>query len=223
MTFLHATLAAAGIACIAIPIIIHLLMHRRRKPVMWGAMRFLLEAYRRQRRRLMLEKWLLLLCRCLVIALLGMAIGRPLIGKLLGPGSGRTLYILLDNSLTSGLRGPDGRTALDRHKTTAKAAIEAIRSARTGALAAAEGDRVALITLGGPADPVIMPPSADLAAIARLIDELQPTDSRADFAGGLQLVTDSFNGTSDEGEVRTSPPAVPANTYLSLISDFREG
>ena len=52
MTFLHLQLAIVGFACIAIPIIIHLLMRRRRKPIMWGAMRFLMEAYRKQRRRL---------------------------------------------------------------------------------------------------------------------------------------------------------------------------
>ena len=58
MTFLHAGLAAAAVGAVAIPILIHLLMRRRRRPVMWGAMRFLLEAYRRQRRRLMVERWL---------------------------------------------------------------------------------------------------------------------------------------------------------------------
>ena len=101
MTFLHVGLAAAGLACIAIPIIIHLLMRRRRKPVMWGAMRFLLEAYKRQRRRLLLEKWLLLLTRCLVVALAGLAIARPLLAGGVGGAGGRTIYLLIDNGLVS--------------------------------------------------------------------------------------------------------------------------
>src|SRR5512134_497434 len=115
MTFLHPILAAAAIAGVSIPIIIHLLMHRRRKPVMWGAMRFLLEAYRRQRRRLMLERWLLLLVRCLVIALVDLAIGRPLLGKLGSARSGRVLFVLIDNGMTSGLRSDEnsGAPALD--------------------------------------------------------------------------------------------------------------
>ena len=50
-SFVAPALAAAGAAAIAIPILIHLLSRRRRIPVLWGAMRFLLEAYRRHRRR----------------------------------------------------------------------------------------------------------------------------------------------------------------------------
>ncbi|MBN8645264.1 MAG: BatA domain-containing protein, partial [Planctomycetes bacterium] len=79
MTFLHAGLAAAGFACVAIPIVIHLLFRRRRKPTPWAAMRFLLEAMRRQRRRLRLETLLLLAARCLMLACLAAAIARPLL------------------------------------------------------------------------------------------------------------------------------------------------
>jgi hypothetical protein len=43
VTFLHPILAAAAIGAISIPILTHILM-RRRRPVMWAAMRFLLEA-----------------------------------------------------------------------------------------------------------------------------------------------------------------------------------
>lgn len=224
MTFLHPALLIAGIACIAIPIIIHLLMHRRRKPVMWGAMRFLLEAYRRQRRRLMLEKWLLLACRCLLLALLAFAIGRPLVGGLLGGEDGRVLIILIDNSMTSSLRadGDDGQTALDRHKREAIAAITALRESRSAGGMVAEGNRVGLVTLGGPAEGVVMPPSSDLAAITRMIDAIAPTDSRADFAGGLQLVADAMTrGTNEESS--GTPSLEPARTFVALFSDFREG
>ena len=43
MSFLHPILAGAGLAAVAIPILIHLLMRRRRRPIDFGAMRFLLE------------------------------------------------------------------------------------------------------------------------------------------------------------------------------------
>lgn len=219
MTFLHLNLLLAGLACVAIPIIIHLLMHRRRKPVMWGAMRFLLEAYRRQRRRLMLEKWLLLACRCLVLALLAMALGRPLIGNLLAPRGGRVLFILIDNSLTSGIRARDGTTALERHKQAAKAALSALREARAGA---GESDRAALITLGAPADPVVIPASSDLAAVATLIDELTPTDSRADLPGAVRLVTERLS-SAEPGDQAASSRIDPARTYMLVLSEFREG
>ena len=58
MTFLNPTIALVGLACVAIPIIIHILMRRRRRPVQWAAMEFLMEAYRRQRRRMNLERQL---------------------------------------------------------------------------------------------------------------------------------------------------------------------
>ncbi len=233
MTFLHASLAAAGLACIAIPIIIHLLMHRRRKPVMWGAMRFLLEAYRRQRRRLMLEKWLLLACRCLVVALLALAIGRPLLGRLIGPRAGNTLYILIDNSLTSGVRAPDGTTALERHKATAKSAIDAFRNSRLGAgvgggrgAGGNEGDRVALVTLGSPPEGVVLPASADLAALARVIDDVEPTDSHADLAGAIDLVAAAIGQSSLPGSAastRAVSTGAADRTFVAILSEFREG
>ncbi|MCC6323099.1 MAG: BatA domain-containing protein [Phycisphaerales bacterium] len=225
MTFLNATLAAAGVATIAIPIIIHLLMHRRRKPVMWGAMRFLLDAYRRQRRRLMLEKWVLLACRCLVLALLGLALGRPLLGRLGADKSGRTLFLLIDNGLTAGLKSDadGGRTALDRHKESAKAAVAALRLAHGPGGALSEGDRVGVIALGGPADGLVTPPSADLAAIAQVIDAIEPADSRTDLAGAMQIVADTL---SRAGPTDGSPHAFnadPERTFVSVFSDFREG
>src|SRR5262245_33329254 len=101
MTFLNPILAWTGLACVAIPILIHILMRRRRRPVAWAAMKFLLEAYRKQRRRTNLEQILLLASRCLLVALLALALGKPVLGAaglLGGPGS-RTLYLLIDNSL----------------------------------------------------------------------------------------------------------------------------
>ena len=67
-------LAAIGAAAIAIPVIIHLMSRFRRRPEPWGAMRFLLEAYKKQRKRLQLERLLLLLVRCLVVLLAGLAL-----------------------------------------------------------------------------------------------------------------------------------------------------
>src|ERR1700716_1711217 len=69
---------AAGAALTSIPIIIHILNRRRFKVVPWAAMEFLLQAMRKKRRRLKFEQWLLLLTRCALLALMGMALARPL-------------------------------------------------------------------------------------------------------------------------------------------------
>src|SRR3954463_10259165 len=69
---------AAGLAAMAIPIIIHILNRRRFKTVTWAAMDFLLRAMKKNRRRLRFEQWVLLATRCLLVFLLGMALARPL-------------------------------------------------------------------------------------------------------------------------------------------------
>lgn len=216
MTFLHPALLAAGLACIAIPIIIHLLMHRRRKPVMWGAMRFLLEAYKRQRRRIMLEKWLLLACRVLLIALVALAIGRPLLGRLAPGKPGKTIYILLDNSLTSGVRDASGATALSRHKAAAKQVLKSLRSL---AASGSEADRVGLISLGGPAEGLVVPASANLGSVETLIDAVEATDSKADFPGALALLSGSLSPV--EGSGLTAPR--PDRSFVVLLSDYLDG
>ncbi len=77
MTFVTAGLAIAGLAAMAVPILIHLLSRQRRRPIQWAAMRFLMEALRKHRRRLQLQQLLLLAVRCLILALLGAALARP--------------------------------------------------------------------------------------------------------------------------------------------------
>ena len=76
MTFLNQILLA-GLAASAIPIIIHLLSKRRFRIVDWAAMEFLLDAERRNRRRIRLEHLILLLLRCLAVLLLALLVARP--------------------------------------------------------------------------------------------------------------------------------------------------
>ncbi|MFN9969518.1 MAG: BatA domain-containing protein, partial [Phycisphaerae bacterium] len=60
MSFLNPTLALIALGCVAAPVVIHLLFRRRTRPLEWGAMRFVLEAFRRQRKRMRLEQFLIL-------------------------------------------------------------------------------------------------------------------------------------------------------------------
>ncbi len=203
MTILHPALLAAGLALVALPIIIHLLMRRRRKPVEWAAMRFLLEAYRKQRRRMALEQILLLASRCLLVALLAFAIARPLLGAAPLSGGARTLVILIDTSMTSALTGDDGTTDLAAHKRLAADALAQLDTAR--------GDRAALVALGAPADPVVLPVSPDIAGVAEAVERLRPTDSAMDLRGALDALDLAL--TDSDG---------PAPTIV-LLSAFREG
>jgi hypothetical protein len=67
----------AGAAAIAAPIIIHLLSKRKFRILDWAAMDFLLEAERKNRRRVRMENFIILLLRCLAIALIALLAARP--------------------------------------------------------------------------------------------------------------------------------------------------
>ncbi|MEC9374222.1 MAG: BatA domain-containing protein, partial [Planctomycetota bacterium] len=207
MSFVNLGLALGGAAAIAIPIIIHLLFRRRRKPIMWGAMRFLLEAYRRQRRRMTLEQILLLAARCLVILLIALAIGRPALERAsaLAGGGSRTVYLLIDNGLASSVRDGDGElTALDRHKQAAARILNALNAS----------DRAGLMAMGAPAEPIVSPASADIGAVGELVDGLTATDGPTDIAGALERV----RGAIGEGR-----DASRGQTIVVVLSDFLVG
>ncbi|MFO0886290.1 MAG: BatA domain-containing protein, partial [Pirellulales bacterium] len=79
-------LMLAGAAAISVPIIIHLLHRRKFQIVEWAAMDFLLEADRKNRRRIQLEDFLLLLLRCLAVFLAGLLLARPFLPSSLTGG-----------------------------------------------------------------------------------------------------------------------------------------
>jgi len=66
-----------GIALIALPIALHLIMRRRPQHLTFPAMRFLQQRAESNRRQLRLRHLLLLFLRCAVIALLAFALARP--------------------------------------------------------------------------------------------------------------------------------------------------
>lgn len=217
LSFLHPTLLLAGLASVAIPILIHLLMRRRRKPMPWAAMRFVQEAFKKLRRRLLIQQWLLLAARCLLVVLVALAVGRPVWDASTIGGAGRRLVVvLIDDSLTDAAAAePDGPPVLAR---SAKSAAELVRSLR-------EGDRVAVITLAAPAAGLISPPSSDLAAVASAIEGLTSKDSRADIASGLALAGAVI---AEQRAKSSADPSGPASTVAGservvLYSGLRAG
>ena len=113
MTFLAPGLAIAGLLAASVPIIIHLLLRRRRTPVPWAAMALLMEAARRHRRRSRIERLLLLVVRVLILALLGIALAGPLLGERVATLESITMHMVIDDGITSGVTGADGITSLE--------------------------------------------------------------------------------------------------------------
>lgn len=193
--FLHPTLAIAGAALVGVPILIHILMRRRRKPIAWGAMRFVMEAYRRQQRRLRFEQWLLLAARCLLVLIIGAALARPMLGAggALGQRGPRTIYLVVDNSLASAARVGTS-TELESHKEEARKALATLDATR--------GDRVAIIAMGAPAEAIVLPPTQDLGAARIAIDGLASTDSAADLAGSFDAIRNNLAQADRGGGAR---------------------
>ncbi len=78
MTFINWSLLI-GLVAVAVPVVIHLLNRSRARVIDWGAMRFLLASLTSQNRRILLEEIILLALRCLLVALVALAIARPFI------------------------------------------------------------------------------------------------------------------------------------------------
>lgn len=174
----------AGALLASVPIIIHFLNRRRFKVVQWAAMEYLLAAMRKNRRRLRFEHWILLATRCLVLALLGLALARPLAcdrTNLASAGAGRTglHVIVIDNSYSMAYeaRRPEARTHLQQAKRLARQLIDRLSSG---------GESVVILTAANPAAAVIAQPSYDLQGAKAAIDRIEQSNSGTDLAGALQ-------------------------------------
>ncbi|MGI9014206.1 MAG: BatA domain-containing protein [Phycisphaerales bacterium] len=208
MTFVTAGLAIAGLCAIAIPIIIHLLARQRRRPIEWAAMRFLLEALRKNKRRLQLEQIILLALRCLIVGLLGFALARPLLeaAGVIGDERDRVVLFVIDNGLASSARmGETDRdgTALDHHVRTATSIIESL----------SETDPVGIITASRPAASPLLPPSLDHAAAIKLLASLTPSEAPTDVTAALRRAQQFVAERQRDGLA----------TAVYLLSDFRRG
>jgi hypothetical protein len=204
MTFVTAWLAAAGAIAMAVPIVIHLLSRQRRRPVEWAAMRFLLEAIRKHKRRIQVQQILLLAVRCLILLLLGAALARPILTQagLLDRGGNRIVYLIIDDGLASSLM-LNNETALERSTRQAREIITALDP----------GDRVGLVTASRPAQSRLAPATSDHSAVLGLLAGLQPSDAPTDIAGAMLAMRSILERDDDDAE----------HTFVYLLSEFRAG
>ena len=109
-------MAYAGVAAAALPILIHLLNRRRFRRIRWAATDFLLEAQRRNRRRIRVEELILLALRCLAMALIGMTLARWFVQPrslmaALGSSVRTDHFIVVDDSFSMTTRRQTGEVA----------------------------------------------------------------------------------------------------------------
>ncbi|HBE67940.1 MAG TPA: hypothetical protein DDW52_07305 [Planctomycetaceae bacterium] len=90
MSFLHISLLA-GLVAVSVPVMLHLFGNRQPKQVVFPALRFVVQTARKQSSSWRLRHFLLLLLRCLLIAIMALAIARPrvhsaMLGSMIGVG-----------------------------------------------------------------------------------------------------------------------------------------
>jgi hypothetical protein len=197
-----------GLLAAAVPLIIHLLNRRRHRPLEWAAMRFVLAAYRRTRRRVQLENLLLLLLRMAAVAALAMAIARPFIGKdsPLAPLTERRrdVVLLLDSSASTGYR--ESTTSV--HEAILERARDLL-----GDMDGTRGDRVRLFDAAGSLVELSSHTPED--ALAALTTVASPRDEALDLGALLARVVELAE--EDAGESGSS--ALEAR----LLTDLQRG
>lgn len=197
MIFAQPWLAAAALACAAIPFLLHLLL-RRPRPTAWPSTMLLQRAVERLRRRRKLERWLLLLSRSMALLLAGLAMAGPLLRS--GAWQARERWIVVDDAATAAERLPDGRPAIDWIRAQVRAAVLELH----------EGDRVAIVLASQPAR-VALPPTPDLQRALREVDALQVHAVPADWKDAIDRALPAVGERMDQVH------------ELMLVGTFRRG
>lgn len=193
MQFL-APAALAGLAALSLPVIIHLLNKLRVREVRWAAMRFLLTAAKKNQRRVRMQDLLLLILRCLVLALVVLAFARPTLEKVekssLVAGDPLTVMVLLDQSASMGASdGVETRFAAAR-----AAALNLLEELPAGSAAGL------LLVNDHYASPVARP-SRDLSLVRRSVELAKLTDRGTDFQPALRAAVEALRPLAGRREI----------------------
>ncbi len=177
----------AGLAGVAIPVVIHLLNRRNDPVVDWGAMQFL-EFSPRERRRLNFAEILLMLARMGLLALVALALARPFwaprpAGASAAPdgattsgdsGLRRDVVLILDGSSRMG-RESGGSTPRDRSIAWARSFVKRLRP----------GDSVAVLVARDRVRPLVDPPSFDLDRVDKALAGVPAARGSADLPAAM--------------------------------------
>ena len=197
MIFATPIIAIAGLLATIIPIAMHFFFRRRKKPIEWAAMDLLLQAIRQTTRRRRLEKLTLLVLRCLVVVLAGIAIAGPLLQNdnkkdLSTLNASRELVLIIDDGISQ-QTVCEGKESFLISRANAIAAIDELQP----------GDRVGLLLAAG-ARQLVWPPTTDIAAARSTLVATQVSDTPSDIAGTIEITSD-------------------ATRSLGVVSEFRRG
>jgi hypothetical protein len=174
----------AGLAALAIPVLVHLRHRERKDPVRFPSLMFLRRIPFREVRRQQIQHWPLFLLRALAVALLVLAFARPFFEggdpPLAAPGAqGREVAILLDRSASMGY---GSRWA--RAQAAARQVVDGL----------GRDDRASLILFDEQAA-VTARPDNDRALIRAAIDAAAPGAATTRYAPALRAAAELLGGT----------------------------
>ncbi len=170
-----------GLTLLGLPVLAHLLNRRAKRTLVFPSVALLVASSASQSSLFKLRRWLLLLLRCLAVALLVLGFAQPLwIEGKAAPAdasAGAGVVLLIDASASTGQHS-GGVSALQGLHAGASRTIDAMLA----------GTDAANLVLASARPTAAFPKmTANLDAVRRELDALTPTHDRADFAAALAL------------------------------------
>ncbi len=167
----------AGLSALAAPILIHLLLKRKKQRLRFSTLQFFLRHDEHSSQRRKLRNLLLLAVRLLLLAVLVLAFARPFLPDHEAAGAGqkrRLAVFVVDRSVS--MQALDGGST--RWEQAKKAMGKILGEMNPN-------DRAALISCASHCE--VLSGAAPPEALARLLKELQPSYGSGNVAEGLQL------------------------------------
>lgn len=163
-----------GFGAIVAPVLIHLWQRRRVIRLPFSTLRFLKIVAAKTNRSARLENILLLFLRCLLFALLILAVAQPALStkmaKFFGGAAPRTVILAVDNSMSMGCL-VNGSSRLEVSKKEALAVLDDLKPA----------DEVAVIAAGGPPQLLVPEPTLDHALARQMIEGIKTSETLSDL------------------------------------------
>ncbi len=208
--FMNPWMLLGGLA-VASPILIHLLNKRRFKIVEWAAMDFLFEADKKNRRRVQLENFILLMLRCLAMLLVALMFTRPFLPSkltnVLQQAQKLERVILIDDSLSQRVLR-DSEPAFMVAKNNVKDLIAQYAESDD------TEDWLTVMLTSDPEQPLLAnePLTKNtLPSLSQAIDDLECSDQPADYTASLTEFKRYVSGQREGGD-----------RVAYLFSDMRE-
>ncbi len=196
--FMNPWMLLGGLA-VASPILIHLLNKRRFKIVQWAAMDFLFEADKKNRRRVQLENFILLMLRCLAMLLIALMFSRPFlpssVTSVLQQAQKLERVMLIDDSLSQHVLR-NAEPAFDVAKENVKELLAQFADSDK------TEDWLTIMLTSNPEQPLLAnePLTKNtLPSLSQAIDDLECTDKVADYTASLTELKRYVSGQREGG------------------------